>query len=201
MARLAERCKDLVASAMKDGIYEATIGVLGEHGIERLTMDRVAEAAGVAKGSLYNYFRNKQELVRFVFDKTVEPAREAVGEVLVQPISAVEKLEAVVRVWFEHFATHRGIFDLLLHRVGRDLLDQSQKSMRADATDKFQRILKQGMEEGAFRRLDATRAAEMLLGAVTMTIEQQIALNEERPVDESVRSLMDFFLHGVEAKA
>jgi len=201
MARLTQRCKELVASAMKDGIYEAAIEVVGEHGLDGLTMDRLAEAAGVAKGSLYNYFRNKEELVLFLFEKTVEPARQAVIEILGQPVCAVEKLESILRVWFENFATQRGIFDFLLsNRVGRELLDCPKQSMRADAIEKFQRVFRQGIEEGAFRTVDVSRTAEMLLGAVILTIEQQVALAEERPVDESVRSLMDLFLQGLKPR-
>jgi AcrR family transcriptional regulator len=198
MPRLTEQCKELLASAMRDGIYEAAVEVLGRHGLDGLTMDRVAEAAGIAKGSLYNYFRGKEELVALVFEKTVEPARQAVTEILAQPIPALRKLEAILRVWFEFFAKQRGIFDFLLHdRTSRELLDSPEHSMRADAIEKFERVFRQGMEEGAFREVDVTRAAEMLLGAVTITIEQQVALGEQRPVDESVGSLLEVFWHGL----
>ena len=94
MSRLVERRKDLVATMMKDGIYEAAVQVLMQHGADGLTMDRVAEAAGVAKGSLYNYFRSKQDLVRFIHEKIVEPAKSFVLEMQRSPMPAIEKLGA-----------------------------------------------------------------------------------------------------------
>ena len=202
MARLTERCRDLVASAMKDGIYEAAIEVLGQHGMEGLTMDRVAEIAGVAKGSLYNYFRNKEELLRFIFEKTVEPAKRAEQEILAEPTSAVQKLESCLRVWFELLARNRGLFDLLLNDPAtRRLHDPRERGNREEAIAVLRTIFQQGIEEGTFRPFDVSRAAEMFFGAVMASVEQQLALGEERPVDESVGSLIDVFLHGVAAKA
>ena len=198
MTHLTERCKDLVASAMKDGIYQAFVEVLAEHGTEGLTMDRVAEVAGIAKGSLYNYFQNKQELVRFVFDRSVEPARQALEEILVKPVPAVEKLRSVFQVMLENFATQRGIFEFLfMDPATKASLDSPERTGRVDVISKFQRILQQGVEEGAFRPIDVARSAEMFFGAVVAMIEQQVFLSEERPVDESVRTLTDVFLHGL----
>ena len=185
MARLTDRCKDLVASAMKDGIYEAAIDVLEEHGMEGLTMDRVAEVAGVAKGSLYNYFRNKQKLVHFIFDKTVEPAKLMIDEALAKPISAVRKLEACLRVWFELLARNRGLFDFLLNDpAAAHCHDPHERGNRDEGIGILRVIFEQGIEEGAFRPFDASRAAEMFFGALTVSIQQQLALGEERPVDE-----------------
>lgn len=198
LARLIERCKGLVASAMKDGIYEAAVAVLAEHGFEGLTMDRVAEAAGIAKGSLYNYFRNKQELVAFVFDKTTEPARQAVDQVLHQPLSAVAKLESILRVCFEHFATQRGMFDFLFKDPAtRRLIDSSEGTGRAQMLGKFHAVLQQGVEQGVFRPVNLDRTAEFLLGAVISTIEQEMVLGQRRPVEQSVATLLDVFLHGL----
>ena len=73
MARLSERRRELLTSMMQDSIYEAVAAVLAEHGIRGMTMDRVAEQAEVAKGSLYNYFPNKQALLQFVHEKALAP--------------------------------------------------------------------------------------------------------------------------------
>ena len=69
MTQLTQRRKEMVASLMKDGIYKAAVEVVMEHGADGLTMDRVAETAGVAKGSLYNYFQNKRELIEFIHER------------------------------------------------------------------------------------------------------------------------------------
>ncbi len=201
MARLAERCKDLVASAMKDGIYEASLEVLKEHGMEGLTMDRVAEAAGVAKGSVYNYFQSKQDLIRFILDKTLEPAKRAEREILAEPTTAIQKLEACLRVWFELLARNRGLFEFLINDPSsRHLHHPRERGNREEGIAVLRTIFEQGIDEGAFRPFDAGRAAEMFFGAVMASVDQQLLSREERPVDDSVRSLIDVFLYGVATK-
>ncbi len=78
MSRLVEQRKNL----MKEGIYEAAVAVLIRDGLEATTMERVAEEAGVAKGSLYNYFENKTDLLEFVHERTIEPLRQGVREAI-----------------------------------------------------------------------------------------------------------------------
>lgn len=202
MAQLAQQRKELVASLMKDGIYGAAVEVLVKHGADGLTMDRVAETAGVAKGSLYNYFRNKREMIEFIHEKTIEPARLVVQQMLARSLSAPRKLEAILRTWFEHFTTNRGVFDFLFNDPRtREVVEARKKSCRRDGIEDLTAIFQQGIAEGSFRPMEPSRVAEMFLGAVILTVEQQTMLNEQRPVDDSVDSLLDLFLKGLEPRS
>jgi AcrR family transcriptional regulator len=201
MSRIKERRRDLVASMMKDEIYHAAVDVLMKQGVDGLTMDRVAEAAGIAKGSLYNYFDNKSELVRFIHDKTIEPAKRQVREIVNGPQTAPEKMEAILRNWFELFVANRGIFDFLFNDARtREVLEEHKRNSRAEAINDLRPIFEQGIQEGSFRSLDPVRTAEMFLGAVIMICEQQVYGGEERPAGESVAALMDLFLQGLEPR-
>ncbi|HPP52316.1 MAG TPA: TetR/AcrR family transcriptional regulator [Thermoguttaceae bacterium] len=202
MSNLAERCRELAASAMKDGIANAALEVLRQYGYEGLTIERVADGAGISKGSVYNYFQNKQELIRFVFDRIVEPAIQATEQIMAQATGALEKLEALLRMMLDHFSQQRSLFDFLFHDPAvRELCMASRRAKNDLATSRFETILQQGIEEGLFRPLETRAAAEMLFGAVIFLIERQLELGERRPTDEMVRHLLDVFLRGIEAKA
>jgi len=199
MNRLVERRKDMLASMMKDGIYEAAVQVLTEHGAEGLTMDRVAETAGVAKGSLYNYFHNKRDLILFIHEKTVEPAKAFTRQMQESSLPAVEKLAALVRMWLEYFSKNRGVCDFLFNdpRI-QEMLSESKINSRLQGIEDLKVIFEQGIQEGEFRPLDTRRAAEIFLGAVIITLEHQSMLGEERPVEESAEVLVDLFVKGLQ---
>ena len=202
MAKLAERRKELVAALMRDGVYEAAIELLAEHGVDGLTMDRLADSAGVAKGSLYSLFRSKRGMVQFIHDKAVEPFMTAMKETIATPRTAPEKLEAILRMWFEHFAAKRGVFDFLFNDPrSRDVVEASKPTARAEAVENLEMIFEQGAAEGSFRPLDAGRTAEMFVGAVSFIIEEQLMRKEDRPADESVGSVMNLFLEGLAPRA
>jgi len=202
MSQLSERRKEVVASLVKDAIYTAAVEILTTHGVDGLTMDRVAETAGVAKGSLYNYFDSKQDLIDFVYGKTIEPAKLICREVMAKRLSAREKLEQMLRMWFEYFATNRGIFQFLFNDSHTSAMaDVHKRNSHAEGIADLTVIFEQGIAEGTFRPVDAARAAEMFLGAVIMSIEQQLISDERRPTDESVSTLIDLFVKGLEPRA
>ncbi len=201
MSNLAERCRELAASAMKDGIAAAALEVLRQYGYAGMTIERVAEQAGISKGSVYNYFGNKEELISFVFERIVEPAVQEAERIVAQTTGAVEKLEAMIRMMLEHFSEQRSLFDFLFHDPAvREICMSSRRTKHDLAAQRFETILHQGIEEGIFRPHDVRTAAEMLFGAVIFLIERQLELGELRSTDQMVRQVLDVFLHGIAQK-
>ncbi|MEA1950005.1 MAG: TetR/AcrR family transcriptional regulator [Planctomycetota bacterium] len=202
MAKLAERRKDMLNSMMKDGIYEAAVEVLGTYGSEGLTMDRLAETAGIAKGSLYNYFRNKQELILFIHDKTIKPVNNTVDVILDEPIGSDAKLTGMVRCLVEHFYSHRGVFDFLFNDPEvRAVVEPVQRNTcRGKFIGKMTIVFEQGVADGTFRKLVPHRTAEMCFGAMIGTLEQEMIEGENRSSEESVDLLLDLMLKGLELR-
>ncbi|GAB6166565.1 hypothetical protein JCM19992_25650 [Thermostilla marina] len=197
MANLTERCRELATAAMKDGIADAAIEVLKQHGYDGLTMDRVAEAAGVAKGSIYNYFSGKQDLVTHIFDRIIEPAMTRGDRIAGSEQSALEKLKATLRMWFDLFAEHRGLFDFLFRQSEvREICFSARRKRDRRTIDRIAGILRQGIEEGVVRALDAETAAELLIGATNFLIERQLDTGVRRDGEECVQHILDTFLRG-----
>ena len=195
MARLLEQRKDL----MKNGIYEAAVAILAQHGFDAMTMDRVADEAGVAKGSLYNYFPNKLKLLEFVHVKAIEPLRQGTVEILESELSAVRKLEAVIKTWFEYLGEHRGLFSFLFNDYAVLKLLESRETGRKSAIRDLTKIIKQGVKEQAFRPVDPSQAAVMLFGVVREMADQRLATEEAWPIWEMTNATIDFILVGLGA--
>ena len=198
MTSLAERRKELLDSMMRDAIYEGAVAVLTKHGLNGATMDRVAAAAGMAKGSLYNHFRNKQELLEFVRDRAIAPMQEALDEIVKSRLSAPEKLTSISRLWREYLVKHHAVFEFLINdRAAKRLLRDSEQTTYASGIRQIATIIEQGIEQGALRPVDATAAAEMFVSASIGMVEQEFAAGITRPVDKAVDALMVVFLHGL----
>ncbi len=198
MTNLAERRKELLDSMMREAVYEGAVAVLTEYGLNGTTMDRVAAAAGMAKGSLYNHFRSKQELLEFVYDRAVAPMQEALAEIVKDRLSATEKLASISRLWREYLVKHHAVFEFLINdHAARGLLRGSEQTARASGIKQITAIIKRGIEEGEFRPVDATAAADMFVSAAIGMVEHEFAAGTSRPVDEAVDALMGVFLHGL----
>ncbi|TWU42467.1 TetR/AcrR family transcriptional regulator [Novipirellula artificiosorum] len=200
MTRLEDRRKAMVSSVMREGIYEAAVDVLTEHGFDGLTMERVAATAGVGKASLYKYFANKQGMLQFVHAKAIEPVMTAVQAHRDSALPADQKLEAMLRTWFEYLGEHQVLFNLFSNDFAVEgMLKSEEVSARDTALQDIVKVLQEGIRLKIFRQVDAHRTGQLILGAVRQLVEQQLATEQTWPARALTREVMDFFLRGLQA--
>src|ERR1041384_6024630 len=103
-----------------DGLRSRILGVaervFTEHDFHEVRMDDVAQACGVAKGTLYLYFPGKRELYLAVLFEGMERLREALDRVARAPGRPLERLHRMVESLLEHLSLRRPFLVLLLRR-------------------------------------------------------------------------------------
>jgi AcrR family transcriptional regulator len=178
---------------MKDTIFEAAGSVLEQHGVSGITMDRVATTAGLATGSLYNYFQDKDDLLQFIFARLVEPFFQAIEEIAAGTLPAPRKLERILRTALEHSAKHKGVIRLLAE-TKQD--HEVRKSIRPRFLRLLTALFEHGIQEGSFRPHNPAHTGHMFLGNLSELFELQAdgASNEE--VSDYVEALIDAVLNG-----
>jgi len=200
MPRLSEARKEWLTTMMKETIFEAATSVLCEHGVNGTTMNRVAAAAKLAKSSLYDYFRSKDDLLRFVCNRITEPVLQAIEEVVEADMPAPEKLEAILRSVFEDLGSYQRLFGpLMWDDQFREAMQPSKETARTTLFQHFTNVFEQGIDEGAFRRIDAAQAARMFMACVMELCEVQVASGESEQVHPQIDALLQLFLHGISA--
>jgi len=158
--------------ATVDALVEATARILVKEGFDKASTNRIAEAAGVSVGSLYQYFPSKEALVVAVMDRhndeTMRLVRSELADVATLPIKqAIRKVVAVA------VEAHR--IDPRLHRV---LTEQIPRTGRLEHMDVFNRE-----NFALFRRYleacgDKVRVADLDLAAfVCVTSIEALAHN------------------------
>jgi AcrR family transcriptional regulator len=119
--------------ATVDALVEATARILVKEGFDAASTNRIAAAAGVSVGSLYQYFPTKEALVAAVIDRhhreIMQVVRSAVAEIAGEPLEqGVRKLVAVA------IQAHR--VDPKLHRV---LTEQIPRTGRLEHVETYSR--------------------------------------------------------------
>ncbi|MGW8256796.1 MAG: TetR/AcrR family transcriptional regulator [Thermoguttaceae bacterium] len=198
MARLSKSRKEMLTAMMKEAIFEAAVSVLSKHGVTGMTMDRVAAEANLAKGSLYNYFHNKDDLIHFLYKRIVDPISQAIEEIVRADMCATEKLRKIFDTLYEHFVKRGGIYGLLVkNEATRDIVAPSKKTGRSRAIKHFTAVLEQGIEEGAFRPLDPKLASRLLLGCANELFEMKSSKPHCLFARQYVDVLLQVFLSGI----
>ena len=198
MPRLTAIRKQALDEMMKEALFDATVAVLSEHGVDGLTMDRVAAEAGVAKGSLYRYFRSKRDLLEFVYAKMVDPIFQDLEELAAKEQPAVEKLAEQLRAMLEHVARHAQVHKLLFEDdATHGLLRSSEQRTIEAASQRLAGVFKQGIAEGVFRSADPLMLANMYLGLCKGVLQTQPELERSAQREDVHRLIIGTFLNGI----
>jgi len=190
-------------------ILEAAFEEFGEHGLAGARLDDIARRAGVAKGTIYLYFPNKEELFRGMIRHTVI-ARLEEAELAFNALTgtAAEQMRAYMRQWWAYLMTpqFQTVYRLVhgeLHRFP-DLAQFYAQEVVARSHRLVRALIGRGVESGEFRPVDIDVTARIL--AITL-ISHAVMMERERLLKfkpahayspaHVLEQLTDFFLHAL----
>lgn len=198
MSKLTAIRRQALEEVMKEALFEATVAVLSKHRVDGMTMDRVAAEAGVARGSLYRYFRGKRDLLEFVYAKMVDPIFQDLEEMLAREQPAVEKLAGQLRGLLEHVAKYAQVHRLLFDdESSLGFLQSSERRTVEAASQRFAEVFRQGIAEGVFRPADPLLLANMYLGLCKGVLQSRPELEEAGQRENVHRLIMGTLLNGI----
>src|SRR5215208_8170699 len=113
--------------------------VFAERGYDQTSVPELAEALGLAAGSLYHYFGGKEQLLRAICDQLMDPLLERAEALLAEPREPEDQLRALVRLWVGHVVTHRD--HMLVFQQERHVIERGAawKGVR-DSRKAFERL-------------------------------------------------------------
>lgn len=151
-------------------ILQAAEKVFDAKGYADTTVDEVAAEAGISKGSIYNYFKNKEDLFHQVFAAAMASSEADVGK-LVEQGSARQKLEKVLDYWYGQLEFIKRIARLVLEfwaTAARDKQGDFSRNMR-DGYSRHISLIKGIIDDGVqtgefFVKFDSRMAATLIMG-------------------------------------
>lgn len=164
--RWKRHVKKLPADERKRDIMLVAARLFHESGYHNTSMNDVAKAAGIAKPTLYHYFRSKEEILSLVLHEWVVVLSERHDNRVHAGTGPSELIEGVISDIFELMAVYRGHVAAFFESY-RDLAAQDQRDLRdqrliyrAKIEDAFLR----GIKIGEFREIDVKLATLALFG-------------------------------------
>lgn len=140
-----------------DRILEAAIRVFAEKGFKAAALEQVARQAGTAKGTLYLYFRDKQELYFKAVLRVFDDVRAHIAACAARETGPVDKLRAIARGQLEYFALHREAMRLVTGILAtsvaglRKRLFSALQEQRRIGLQALTAIMEDGQRQGVVR--------------------------------------------------
>jgi AcrR family transcriptional regulator len=156
----------------KREILQAASRVFRRRGLQSTGMRDIATELNMAVGNLYYYFKDKEALLAFVQEDTLEALLELADRVRNQKLRANGRLFMLIE---EHVVLlNEEIPGSLAHLEVEALTEPWRRRVqdRRDAYERaFREILEEGMATGIFRQTDPKVSAMAILGAVNWTVK------------------------------
>jgi TetR/AcrR family fatty acid metabolism transcriptional regulator len=188
------------ASGKRDLILRAATTVFGRHGFFNAQVADVAREAGVAAGTVYLYFRSKDELLVSIFERNMKDARAEARIALDGVDAPVERLRALARLHLDRLGRDR---DLAV--VFQVELRQSTKFMERLSTTHLREYLglmrdtiADAQAAGEFRQdVNPTVAAKVLFGALDEMATNWILSKRRYSLVGEADAVLDILLNGL----
>lgn len=195
------------ASDKHERILDAAIEVIAEHGFFHSRVAEIADRAGVADGTIYLYFKNKDELLMSAIDSAFHRFIRRAEAALNELTDPREKLRRMAFLHLEGLGSNRDlaiVFQTELRHSAK-FLGEFSHNLMGEYFDLIKSVLREGQVAGAFRAdLSVTIAAHCFFGAVDEIVTTWILSEREREREDFhlsslTDSVVSVILKGVEA--
>jgi TetR/AcrR family fatty acid metabolism transcriptional regulator len=192
------------AGDKRERILRAAVKVFAKNGFHATRVSEVAKAAGVADGTIYLYFKSKEELLFSLFEDRVERLLAFMREELPKLDGAPSKLRRVIEMQLGLLEGERDLAEVLTV-----ILRQSTKLMKEYAAPRFvayldaiARIVAEGQAQGDFRSdVSPHLAARSLFGALDgVALTWALGRADQGGLVRAAGQLADVFLRGLSPK-
>lgn len=194
MGKLSQQKQAAAEKVMRESVYRAVLEVFSDCGPEKLTMQKVAAAAGIAIGTLYNYFKDKDALMVYAAQRLFEQNLRVMSDIAEAPQGARAKLMLLIQSEFRLFHKNIAYFRFLDQTQIFCKMDPALKRKHVKAiTEIIGRVIREGIEEGTFKKVDVPSTADFFHRAIVGTLRMRPELENFDP-DREAKSLVRMFM-------
>jgi TetR/AcrR family fatty acid metabolism transcriptional regulator len=176
---------------------------VSQHGFQGATVNRVAEEAKIAKGTIYLYFRKKEELLKAAVEQGMENFTNQVQAEVEEVSAPLEKIVRLVEAVLKLSDTNRDFFKMLL--LERNLLAASPGHPEAshmldlylDYIRFIEDTIREAVDAGVLRPHNTEASAFALSESMRGCFQQRALGLTARSASEDADILLDLLMHGI----
>jgi AcrR family transcriptional regulator len=179
--------------------------VFATKGFFTTKMTDIAYKAEFGTGTLYKYFKSKEDLYFTLIDEKMEEINQLVKAVFSQKTTSIKKIEKVMRLLFEFIERNRDFFSIYISERNRfewtikdDLGKAIYKKMVA-YIKLLSEVLKQGVKEGEFKSMSPLDLAHALVGIVNSLVFEWLISSKPYSLNSKVDNILEIFLRGAQS--
>ncbi|MFC5712716.1 TetR/AcrR family transcriptional regulator [Thalassorhabdus alkalitolerans] len=185
-------------------IIEAAVRVIAKNGYHHAQVSKIAKEAGVADGTIYLYFKNKEDILISLFDEKMGTFVSKIREELSTVESAAEKLSVLIKLHFKQLAAdkHLAVVTQLELRQSHSDLRQQINEILKDYLSLMEEVIIEGKESGSFSSsLNEKLSRQMVFGTLDEVVTNWVMKECKYDLEELAEPVYSMLLNGFKTNA
>ena len=180
----------------KVAIFESTLVLVERHGFHGTSMSMIAREAGVATGTIYHYFKSKDELIIELLGYAKRIANRASFE---SDDTSEPYYDRFRKVWFNlyyHFVNHPQIMSFFNQYYGSPYSEMAEQKDTVCFQQEFRGFIEQGIQMQLVKPIDPPIISSLFLGSVINCAKQEIK-GRYRHSQEDLETMVGIIWSGI----
>lgn len=179
--------QQVVSEFRRTEIVDAARSVFARKGFERGIMDEIAKEAGIAKGTIYLYFRSKKEIYKAVMDRDMEFLNKITLERMDAAVNLEGKIRAFTLTRLENGEARKEFFRIMDSESGNFGLTRSQyRDWLRLPVLRLASAIEDASQRGEIRRMPSEKLAWIIADMTRGTIQRRLlGQNDTAPTEDS----------------
>jgi len=183
---------------VKNLITQKSIELFLRYGIKRVTMDDIANNLGISKKTIYQHFKDKEEIISIATQRHMEYECNVMLGVSKKASNAVEHLFLISKCMRESFGYINSSILYDLKKYYKRAWEVYQKFENDVIYNEIENTLKKGIEEGYFREeIDVNILSKLRLYQIQMSFDQEFFSEKEYSILDVQTQLLEHFTYGI----
>jgi AcrR family transcriptional regulator len=204
MPVLGKTRKEVIKEFRTAELMEAARRVFAEKGFHAATVEDIAAAAGVAKGTVYLYYKSKQEVYWGALEHGITELYNEIQTQMAAEETPEKKVRAFIEIKIRYFETNRDFFRIYFSELGSGLSHPAQvppqfEQMYLQQARLLEAVLQQGIESGSIREIRTDTAAVAISDLIRGIIVQRLLGWSNKDVESDANFVFDLVWRGIAA--
>lgn len=185
---------------MKDQILTSAITLFARYGYKKTTIDDIAKELGIAKGTMYRYFTNKEDLYHQAVSDVLNQWRNHVQKEANKIKDPMDRFKVMARAAIHYPERNQDFCHIVLQDPNIFSISNRQDRYRESnkpAEDMLKSILEEGVQKKVFRHINIDHTTQLLFSIYMMYLIKIYGQGEGQQGIEMYESCMDLIINGL----
>lgn len=185
----------------KRKIFEKSMELFASKGYDRTSIEEITSVVGIAKGTLYHHFSNKEEILKFLVEEGMKLLKNNIEIKTANKKSSIDKIKAIILIQIKVSLKYEDFIALILSQLwGKEKRNEACRNCIIEYINIIEEIVKQGIDDKEIEQGDTGAIAYGIFTVITSSLIYKQNKNKNIDVNKLYEEFCKYIIDGISKK-